>query len=578
MNLDEIWEKARQLTEDVFPADAKGAQELKDFIDRDEKVDSVEVIDAEADDDGKLKDSYIGNVILDCCVCHSKIFRDRKKIKLDDTMSFADVGVECPYCYSDDGYKIVGVVGEFKPEEEKEGAEVKIEESAKKPIKEGVVDDDVIRDVVAKHFEYADTAFIDLVADALRDIDVDDEDDVDGAIDNALTYDEDIITVLTHYRHPELPDDVAEEFYDDVKDVARELAESQEFTEAVKAKKCGEDCKKEEREKKELKEAPMYDLVPVDGRSSFYGKAKVVKNDDSNDEQLYSYNTLVAEIKDGKPVVYGTYSMTTLRHIKAWLAGHGFKAENKEQIMRDYGEKELKEDLGDDVTKYQRWVDYDMSRYGKISRTTRDELEKAGLTTVEDKYGELEVIAKAPIEEDVQSVEVKADENKVVVEVEKKDEKEEVKPMSDEVKTEIAIKAAKENEEDHVDIDIDDFDEETFDELGESYLKQVYNNVDGYKTTAVNANGNSITLEGVITFTSGNKKNTQFVFEALDVTRSGKIRMRGENVQITPNRKAFMIKGSMDGKKFMTEALNYNYRVKGDKGCKRAYGTIRKRK
>ena len=52
--------------------------------------------------------------------------------------------------------------------------------------------------------------------------------------------------------------------------------------------------------------------------------------------KLYSYDTLVAEIKDGKPVVYGTYSNTTLRHIKDWLLQNGFKADSKAQIEKDY--------------------------------------------------------------------------------------------------------------------------------------------------------------------------------------------------------------------------------------------------
>lgn len=94
-------------------------------------------------------------------------------------------------------------------------------------------------------------------------------------------------------------------------------------------------------EGKELKEAPIYDLdTQHDGRQSFYGKAKVDTGADNKDNKLYSYNTLVAEIKDGKPVVYGVYSQTTLRHIKEWLKQNGFKAETKDQILRDYGVKE----------------------------------------------------------------------------------------------------------------------------------------------------------------------------------------------------------------------------------------------
>lgn len=74
-----------------------------------------------------------------------------------------------------------------------------------------------------------------------------------------------------------------------------------------------------------------------DSRKSFYGKAQVVY--EGNSKVLYSYNTKVAEIKDGKPIVYGTYSTTTLRHIKEFLKQEGYKAETKEQIEKDYGVK-----------------------------------------------------------------------------------------------------------------------------------------------------------------------------------------------------------------------------------------------
>lgn len=72
-----------------------------------------------------------------------------------------------------------------------------------------------------------------------------------------------------------------------------------------------------------------------DSRQSFYNKALVVNARDRT--ILYSYMTKVAEIDpNGKAVVYGTYSATTLRHIKEFLKQHGFKAETKAQIEADY--------------------------------------------------------------------------------------------------------------------------------------------------------------------------------------------------------------------------------------------------
>lgn len=54
----------------------------------------------------------------------------------------------------------------------------------------------------------------------------------------------------------------------------------------------------------------------------------------------------------------------------------------------------IKEDLAQDLTRYQKWVDYDMKKYGRISDITKRALEKAGLELVKDDHGDYEVIAK----------------------------------------------------------------------------------------------------------------------------------------------------------------------------------------
>lgn len=76
-----------------------------------------------------------------------------------------------------------------------------------------------------------------------------------------------------------------------------------------------------------------------DNRKSFYGKAQQFFYEDGTIE-LQSYSTIVARIEDGKAIVYGWYSNTTGRHIKEFLKQHGFWADNKAQILKDYGEVE----------------------------------------------------------------------------------------------------------------------------------------------------------------------------------------------------------------------------------------------
>ena len=54
--------------------------------------------------------------------------------------------------------------------------------------------------------------------------------------------------------------------------------------------------------------------------------------------------------------------------------------------------------LGSDISDYQKWVDFDMKKYGKISDTTMQDIKKAGLSVVKDQYGDYEVIGDDKVE------------------------------------------------------------------------------------------------------------------------------------------------------------------------------------
>ena len=57
--------------------------------------------------------------------------------------------------------------------------------------------------------------------------------------------------------------------------------------------------------------------------------------------------------------------------------------------------------------------------------------------------------------------------------------------------------------ENHNYIDIDEFDEKSFDELGERYLKKVYENVNSFKCTNVSSKKDKLIVEGKVNFASG---------------------------------------------------------------------------
>lgn len=70
------------------------------------------------------------------------------------------------------------------------------------------------------------------------------------------------------------------------------------------------------------------------------------------------------------------------------------KAEEEVEDEESTKTEIIKEDLAQDLTRYQKWVDYDMKKYGRISDITKKALEKASLELVKDDHGDYEVIAK----------------------------------------------------------------------------------------------------------------------------------------------------------------------------------------
>lgn len=149
--------------------------------------------------------------------------------------------------------------------------------------------------------------------------------------------------------------------------------------------------------------------------------------------------------------------------------------------------------------------------------------------------------------------------------------------------TETEIEMAKEEEPEYEEenIDLDEVEEEGIDEVSESYLKNVYENVQSFKTSKATLKGdNKMIVEGVITFKSGKKAKTHFIFESQEVTKRGKLKFLGENKQISKNKKAFTLIGSVKDKKLLIESFNYNYTGIDSKTgkTKRLYGTIRRSK
>ena len=146
--------------------------------------------------------------------------------------------------------------------------------------------------------------------------------------------------------------------------------------------------------------------------------------------------------------------------------------------------------------------------------------------------------------------------------------KDEMEEAEDETAEEEPVEDTEESED-----EFDEFDEESFDGLGESYLRSCYENVTNFKTSSIASQGNKLFIEGIIKFDSGNEKKTNFVFESI-----GNNKFEGYNEQISRGKKTFKLSGSVKDNKLVCESLNYNYRSKNELNeSVRVYGTVKRK-
>lgn len=591
--LTEAFKALDALNEDTFSVSDDGIKKLAEFEDNDDLVDEITVYDADAEDTEDLEDSYVGKVIVDCNVCHSKIYKDKSDVVIDEETQNANIDEECPYCYSTDGFKVIGEVAPMTTEtEEKVEVEDDIKESCKSEMNESKNPPEHSIDIgtrftVVKPWEYDSY-------DNFTEV-FDDEDDYEAAAERfikkhpKLLKDDWIVfpkgskfefiwmsgiasTIKSLDYNIEIPvnldyfeDDIDKGFFD-FDDSTLSLDES-------------------------LNEATVTDykgslsnilVKNQDKISKMTTKGEIVKFLDSITDEVRDKNYL----ETVKRNMQKKNDFGALQYIYGIiLSGEG------------KGVKEsLEENIGTDIDEYQQWVDYDMKRYGKISDQTNKEIKEAGLQVVKDKYGDYQVIAgkydeslkESVKNESLEEVEVETGDTKVEISSDEdgkitvssepceseetpEDNAEAIKPISDETEAKIE---ANDGEED---IDIEDFDEESFDELGEGYFKNVYENVNSFKTSNITTKGNKVIVEGVITFDNNVKKNTSFLFESANKTKNGKYRFIGENLNVTKGNKAFSLIGNVTDKKFLSESMNYNYRTKNDIGkFIRCCGTIKR--
>ena len=484
-------------SEDTFNVDEEGIQDIKAFLDDDSEDDTVTVFDDEADTEEDLDDSYVGKVIIDCCVCHSLIYKAPEEVVIDEETDLANIDEECPYCHSTgDGYKVVGEVAPYNP-----------------------IDNDNVSVEIEKK-EDTDS----------EDDEEDDDDDDDKEEKKDEKKDDKKNESLRRRNVRRLPESIRKKSY------LERLVESRSRrkNESIRRKSSNARTNILESRKESARNTVAKKLAE---NSAKFAKAKSVSD-------------VVAIVESINGISKSSSLMEKL---------NGFKSLN---LAINYIYSVINESTEISATEKKK---YESMKNRIIRRNLREAFDDVQISTDTEKI----TIKSEPKEDNFDGEMVAPIEPAVKDEIldNSAPEEEEVDELSIEEETPNGV----EEEE------ITDFDEGNFDELGESFLKKHYDNVESFKTTKIyesESQKNNLVVEGIVTFNSGKKKNTAFNFRGDKVLPSGMHRLVGENLDICNAKKAFHINGRIKDKKFIAESLNYNYTVNG----KRVSGSVRRKK
>lgn len=186
---------------------------------------------------------------------------------------------------------------------------------------------------------------------------------------------------------------------------------------------------------------------------------------------------------------------------------------------------------------------------------------KKELGISENNKGLSEAVENVVVETDSDTITVTPeDSGNITVQASPKDtpdaEEATIIPVTDTLKDEIETNDNNFDEESTEDIDLDNIEVESFDELSESYLKKVYNNVASFETLKSSYDKGKFLVEGIITFNSGAKVKTQFSFNAQKKLRNGLYKFTGLNEAFSKSKNAFSISVNDKG---ICESLTYRY-------------------
>lgn len=487
-----------------------GLGSLED-VDTDE-VETINLIDPHAYTENEMQDDYTGKVVLECLSCHSTITLDESEVYVDEETGTACPSTECPICHSTGGYNVIGKIEKYEAAETEEPKiEFPVDSEAEEP-EEEVVEESLHNKIRRR-----------TLGEAKEE-------------------------VCPHCGKNPCECESLEESHDleECGDKPLTEAEDNEFNIAPGDT---DECYVEEW---------WGQGAPDEAEFADYGLT-VTEIDRQGDQTLYRFegprSGFEEAMDDGyfMSVQYGEDEGNNLNESKTDVPFE--EGKDCEEPLEECGDEKLTESVNN------------------LSLDTDDQ----HLEVQSDETGRISVVSEplnAPIDEIPDTMVPGEDsivplDNSDVEDIENNispEEQEEVFSDEEGFEDELGGEEAPLEEPTEEPVE-DDFgeeefevEEESFDYLGNTFAKKLYENVNSYKTTKASEVNGDLIIEGLITFNSGKQKKTKFIFNEAKETRTGRIILEGTNTTFFDG-KAFKLRGKVDNGKFISEALKYNYSI-----------------
>lgn len=564
MNLMEAFKALDQLNEDVFSVDAEGIKKLNDFMQNDDSVDELSVFDIDSTEDDVIRDDEEcneGDMILDCCVCHSKVFKPVSEVVVDEESQIANAGEECPYCFSVEGYKIVGQVKASGEEEE-----ASVDEEASESDEDSIqgesdtdaaeeVSDEPIPDLDSEEEAEVEESVKDrIIKCRMKDKRIDESIDLltkDNTIASLLRDNMDKLSGITNVN--ELRDDIMDlvnesdiankpaalklkrDLYSK-KSVGALLSTIGTYMTGEKVIKAGRNSRKSRKEsfkhRRTIKESEdsdfqsakdMWEMEDPDFDFEEYVDGFYIR---AVDELSKKYKDLYVEpsVQSGMGAVFASYTRNDGKKMEAsW--DYEYEVESLEGAFMDATSSK------DFFTAVKSFIDKKLKNASEIEESIK---------------------RRRKFTEDIDTIRITDDNIEITMSDDESEEKDDSVLDNEEVSDELTVEPVSDEAKEQ--IDFNSIDRESAEDAIEESLKESFGNVKFFRCSNIVPRNNRFIVEGVIGFNSGRKRNTNFVFKPRKITESTVI-FKGYSKELKESVKSISLVCRNKGKKCIAESL-----------------------